>query len=138
MIPLRITLKNFMCYRDKVPTLNLENIQIACLTGDNGHGKTAIFDSITWALWGKSRSRTQEELVHQGQDTMRVDLDFISQSQEYRVTRVHTKSPSNSHGKTELNLSILNGEIPVSIMGNTIRDTEQKIINLLHHQLIQL
>ncbi len=132
MIPLRITLKNFMCYRDKVPTLNLENIQIACLTGDNGHGKTAIFDSITWALWGKSRSRTQEELVHQGQDTMRVDLDFLSQSQEYRVTRVHTKSPSSSHGKTELNLSILNGEIPVSIMGNTIRDTEQKIINLLN------
>ena len=63
---------------------------------------------------------------------MRVDLDFISQGQEYRVTRVHTKSPSSSHGKTELNLSILNGEIPVSIMGNTIRDTEQKIINLLN------
>ena len=132
MIPLRITLKNFMCYRDKVPTLNLENIQIACLTGNNGHGKTAIFDSITWALWGKSRSRTQEELVHQGQDNMRVDLDFISQGQEYRVTRVHTKSHSSSNGKTELNLSILNGQIPVSIMGNTIRDTEQKIINLLN------
>lgn len=121
-----------MCYRDEVPTLNLENIQVACLTGDNGHGKTAIFDSITWALWGKSRSRTQEELVHQGQDTMRVDLDFLSQSQEYRVTRVHTKSPSSSNGKTELNLSILNGKNPVSIMGNTIRDTEQKIINLLN------
>ncbi|MEC9278617.1 MAG: AAA family ATPase, partial [Chloroflexota bacterium] len=121
-----------MCYREGVPTLNLENIEIACLTGDNGHGKTALLDSITWAIWGKARARTQEELVHQGQRTMRVDLDFSSHDQTYRVTRIHSKSITGSAGKTELNLSILKDDIPVSIMGNTIRDTEQQIIDLLH------
>ncbi|SUZ97310.1 uncharacterized protein METZ01_LOCUS50164, partial [marine metagenome] len=132
MIPLRLTVENFMCYREGVPTLNLENIEIACLTGDNGHGKTALLDSITWAIWGKARARTQEELVHQGQRTMRVDLDFSSHDQTYRVTRIHSKSITGSAGKTELNLSILKDDIPVSIMGNTIRDTEQQIIDLLH------
>lgn len=121
-----------MCYREGVPTLDLENVEIACLTGDNGHGKTALLDSITWAIWGKARARTQEELVHQGQRTMRVDLDFSSHDQIYRVTRIHSKSTTGSAGKTELNLSILKDGVPVSIMGNTIRDTEQQIIDLLH------
>ena len=132
MIPLRLTIENFMCYREGVPTLDLENVEIACLTGDNGHGKTALLDSITWAIWGKARARTQEELVHQGKRTMRVDLDFSSHDQIYRVTRIHSKSTTGSAGKTELNLSILKDGMPVSIMGNTIRDTEQQIIDLLH------
>ncbi len=132
MIPLRLTIENFMCYREGVPTLDLENVEIACLTGDNGHGKTALLDSITWAIWGKARARTQEELVHQGKRTMRVDLDFSSHDQIYRVTRIHSKSTTGSAGKTELNLSILKEGMPVSIMGNTIRDTEQQIIDLLH------
>ena len=132
MIPIRLTLENFMCYREGVPTLDLEDIHIACLSGDNGHGKTALLDSITWALWGKARSRTQEELVHQGQRTMRVELDFSANNQMYRVTRIHTRSVSGSQGKTDLNLSVLNDDSSTSLMGNTIRDTEEQINNLIH------
>ena len=132
MIPLRLTLENFMCYRQGLPTLNLENVHVACLSGDNGNGKTALLDSITWVLWGKARARTQEELIHQGQTSMSVELDFLANDQEYRVTRVHSRSRGSGSGKTELNLAVLNGKQPTSIMGNTIRDTEQQIINLLH------
>ena len=132
MIPLRLTLENFMCYRQGLPTLNLENVHVACLSGDNGNGKTALLDSITWVLWGKARARTQEELIHQGQISMSVELDFLANDQEYRVTRVHSRSRGSGSGKTELNLAVLNGKQPTSIMGNTIRDTEQQIINLLH------
>jgi len=132
LIPLRLTLENFMCYRQGLPTLNLENVHVACLSGDNGNGKTALLDSITWVLWGKARARTQEELIHQGQTSMSVELDFLANDQEYRVTRVHSRSRGSGSGKTELNLAVLNGKQPTSIMGNTIRDTEQQIINLLH------
>ena len=132
MIPLRLTLENFMCYRQGLPTLNLENVHVACLSGDNGNGKTALLDSITWVLWGKARARTQEELIHQGQTSMSVELDFLANDQEYRVTRLHSRSRGSGSGKTELNLAVLNGNQPTSIMGNTIRDTEQQIINLLH------
>ena len=65
-----------MCYRDAVPTLNFNNIHVACLSGDNGHGKSALLDSITWALWGQSRTRTQDELIHQGLNDMMVELEF--------------------------------------------------------------
>ena len=132
MIPLRLTLENFMCYRQGLPTLSLEGIHVACLSGDNGNGKTALLDSITWALWGKARARTQEELIHQGQTSMSVELDFLANGQEYRVTRVHSRSRGSGSGKTELNLAVLSGDQPTSIMGNTIRDTEQQIVNLLH------
>ena len=120
-----------MCYGTNVPDLNLENIHVACLSGNNGHGKTAILDSITWVLWGKSRTRTQEELVHQGQQSMTVEMEFSSQSQRYRVTRTLSISKSGSN-KTELNLSVLENGNAISIMGDTIRDTEQKIIELIH------
>ena len=61
MIPLKLQLRNFMCYRD--PTvLDFTGIHLACLTGDNGHGKSALLDAITWALWGKARARHDDEL----------------------------------------------------------------------------
>jgi len=39
MIPVSLTVRNFMCYRDDVPALNFGGIHIACLSGDNGNGK---------------------------------------------------------------------------------------------------
>ena len=66
MIPLKLTLKNFLSYRDNVPTLDLEGIHVACLCGQNGHGKSALLDSMTWALWGKARGKNQSELIHYG------------------------------------------------------------------------
>ena len=120
-----------MCYRTNVPTLNLESFHVACLSGNNGHGKTALLDSITWALWGKSRARTQEELIHQGQRNMRVELEFMAQDQRYKVTRIYGRSNQSSTGKTELNLSVLSGTDYSSLMGNTIRDTEAIIIDLV-------
>ena len=132
MIPLQISIENFMCYKERLDELNLEDIHVACLSGKNGHGKTALLDAITWVLWGKSRARTQNELLHQGENSMQVILDFASQTQKYRVTRIHTKGKGSSSGKTELNLEILLNGSATSIMGNTIRDTEHKIIKLLN------
>ena len=83
MIPLKLTVKNFMCYRDNVPMLDLQGIHVACLCGDNGHGKSALLDSITWALWGQARARTHDELVHQGLDNMAVELEFSASVQRY-------------------------------------------------------
>ena len=51
MIPLKLTLHNFLCYRDPAP-LDFSGLHLACLSGNNGHGKTALLDAMTWALWG--------------------------------------------------------------------------------------
>ena len=132
MIPLRLTVKNFMCYADDVPTLDVEGVHVACLCGDNGHGKTALLDAITWALWGNSRARTQEELVHQGQQDMAVELDFLARDQRYRVSRRHSRSARSRQGTTILELQVAsrNGFQPIT--GNSVRDTEAQIRDILN------
>ena len=62
---------------------------------------------------------------------MRVELEFMAQDQRYKVTRIYGRSNQSSTGKTELNLSVLSGTDYSSLMGNTIRDTEAIIIDLV-------
>ena len=132
MIPLQLTLKNFMCYRDNAPVLDLEPLHVACLCGQNGHGKTALLDAITWALWGHARARTQEELVHQGERDMSVDLEFMARDQRHRVSRRHSRSTRGGQGSTILELQVSSGNGFRPISGNTLRETETRINDLLH------
>ncbi len=119
-----------MCYRDNVPELDLHSIHVACLCGDNGHGKSALLDSITWALWGKSRARTHDELVHQGRSDMAVDLEFSAGAQRYRVSRRYSRRSSQGHTVLEFQVSSGNGFTPVTL--NSVRETEEHIRNTLH------
>ena len=121
-----------MCYRDDVPSLELENIHLACLCGDNGHGKTALLDAMTWALWGQARARTQDELIHQGQQDMAVELDFAARDQRYRVSRKHSRSGGGRQGATLLELQVSSGNGYRPITGNTIKETEARIKDLVH------
>ena len=132
MIPLRLTVKNFMCYRDNVPTLDLEGIHVACLCGDNGHGKTALLDAITWVLWGQARARTQEELVHQGQQDMAVELEFMARDQRYRVSRRHSRSARSRQGTTILELQVSSEDGFRPVTGNSVRETEARVRGILH------
>ena len=131
MIPLKLTVRNFMCYRDDVPPLDLDGVHVACLCGDNGHGKSALLDAMTWALWGEARARTQEELIHQGRSDMAVELDFKAREQTYRVSRKYSRTPRGSQS-TLLELQVLTDDGGRPITGNTVRDTEARIRDLLN------
>ena len=87
MIPLKLSLKNFLSYRTPVPVLDLEGIHVASLCGENGHGKSAILDAITWSLWGQARAKTQAELIYHGEDEMQVELEFLAAHGKYKVSR---------------------------------------------------
>ena len=119
-----------MCYREP-PILDLESIQIACLCGPNGHGKSALLDAITWALWGETRARTQDELIHQGQTDMSVELDFSARDRIYRVCRRHSRKRGRQ-GATILELQVQSNGQMVPITGNTVRETEADIRGLIH------
>ena len=67
MVPVKLSIKNFMCYRDNVALLSFSGVHVACLCGGNGSGKSALLDVMSWALWGKSRARSADELVHVGE-----------------------------------------------------------------------
>jgi len=74
-----------MCYRQA--QLNFAGVRVACLAGENGAGKSALLDAITWTLWGKSRARRDDELIRLGEDEMAVEFTFDLGGQAYRVLR---------------------------------------------------
>ena len=152
MIPLKLTLENFKCYRRDVPTLHLEGVHIACLCGGNGHGKSSLLDAIAWALWGEAVHRPQEELVHLGEQDMRVELEFEVggtadvKGQHYRVIRRYARGSGRTRaGATSLELQVApSSEVPPqgetseeggsefrSISGNSVRETEAQVRKLV-------
>ena len=128
MIPLKLRVHNFMCYRDNVPPLDLRGIHLACLTGDNGHGKSALLDAMTWALWGKARVSRDDQLIHLGQTEMEVELEFELGPHRYRVIRKR----DSRRGKTVLELQGWADGRYLPLTEPTMRQTQAKIIDLLH------
>ena len=128
MIPLQLRVQNFMCYRDDVPPLDFEGIHLACLTGANGHGKSALLDAMTWALWGKARAKHDDELIHLGQSEMEVEFSFDLGGTVYRVIR---KRDSSKRGRTILDLQVNHDGTFRSIAEPGVRATQGTIIRLL-------
>ncbi len=127
MIPLKLQLRNFMCYRDPMP-LDLRGIHLACLAGDNGHGKSALLDAITWSLWGKARARYDDELVSSGQTEMEVDLEFQLGDAHYRVIR---KRELGKRSRGSLDLQIKDDGHFRSFTASTQRETQARINGIL-------
>ena len=133
MIPVKLALRNFMPYRDSVPSLDFTAIHTVSISGSNGNGKSALIDAMTWALWGKSRARSDDDLIHLERDETEVEFDFAVGEQAYRVIRKHAR-PKRQRGSGQSSLDLLvagNGDFRV-ISGTSIRETEQKIKDTLH------
>lgn len=135
MIPLQIKLRNFLSYGAHVQTIDFEPFHLICLSGKNGHGKSALLDAITWALWGHARktsatAKADEGLLRLGQTHMSVTFDFMCGGKKYRVQREFVLSSGKSH--TELHFGILNETTTfTSLSEKTSRATQQKIIDTL-------
>lgn len=131
MIPLKLTLKNFLSYGPTVTTVDFEPYQLMCLSGKNGHGKSALLDAITWTLWGHARKtggvpRADEQLIHLGQSNMLVIFEFMSNQQRYRVRREVTIS----HARLLSTLDFGHIQTDTSIKPlteKTIRATQERI-----------
>ncbi|MBI3040378.1 MAG: SMC family ATPase [Chloroflexi bacterium] len=133
MIPIKLAVRNFMPYGDNVPALHFSGIHVASICGNNGNGKSALIDAMTWALWGKTRAKSDDDLIHLGQTEMAVEFDFAVGQQAYRVIRKHAKPKRRrASGQSSLDLLIASGDGFKVISGDGIRQTEQKIVALLH------
>lgn len=133
MIPLKLSMRNFMCYRDNVPPLNFDGIHIACICGNNGNGKSSLIDAMTWALWGKARAKSDDELIHLGQNEMEVEFDFAVGEQKYRIIRKHARPKRRGRsGQSLLDFQIATPEGFRSISGDSKDQTQRKIIDVLH------
>lgn len=90
MIPLRLELTNFLSYR-QTAALDFEGLHLACIAGLNGAGKSSILDGLTWALFGQSRSKNDDDVVNRlaarNNEEARVLFDFSLDGQIYRILR---------------------------------------------------
>ena len=125
MIPLQLTLKNFLSYRDA--TLNFRGLHTACICGANGAGKSSLLEAITWAIWGKSRAATEDDVINGGGKNVRVDFDFSCNEQNYRVIRSRTRGRSSS---LEFQIETQAGNFR-SITAKGLRATQEEIISCL-------
>src|SRR2546421_1789977 len=133
MVPTRLTLRNFMSYGDERTVLELAGMHVACLSGDNGNGKSALLDAMTYALWGKTRASgsqasSEDDLVRLGADDMEVELEFRLGEDSYRAVR--KRSRARRTGDWQLHLFDSGGEWrPVG--GSGVRETEKHLARLL-------
>jgi exonuclease SbcC len=104
MIPLTLSVKNFLSYGENTATLDFREFSVACLSGRNGHGKSALIDALTWALWGRCRVKNKEEVIKRGAADARVELEFESEGIRYRILRSISKKKGGSQGSLDLHV----------------------------------
>jgi len=136
MIPLKLSLKNFLSYGEPAHEINFEPYNLICFSGKNGHGKSALLDALTWALWGQARklggvSRADEALIRLGQQEMAVSCDFLCHDQRYTVRR----ELSYYYGKTKITLECglfdTEKNIVVPLTEKSVRLTQEKIEKII-------
>lgn len=86
-----------MSYADA--TLDLTSVPVACLSGLNGAGKSALLDAVTWSLWECARA-SSDEVMRIGEKESWVDLTFLHENRTYRVRRGRMKGGGKSGGKS--------------------------------------
>jgi exonuclease SbcC len=88
MIPKRVKLKGFLCYKDE-QEVSFDGAALWMLAGRNGSGKSSVFDAVTYALFGQHRGGGQDahELINKDSDRAAVEFDFVLDGQHYQAYR---------------------------------------------------
>lgn len=128
MIPTRLELHNFGAI--DTADVDLSTVDLAAVVGPNGAGKSTTFTiAPLWALFGSSKNGCPiDSLVKLGTSDASVTLEFEHRGEMYRAHRTRSV---NGRGKSSLELQKQENGAWASISGTTIRETEEKIRDLL-------
>jgi exonuclease SbcC len=119
MIPLHLSLTGFLSYRDPVE-IDFTQIDLACISGHNGAGKSSLLDAITWAMFGQARKR-DDSLINSASSAAEVSLTFEYESNVYRVQRTLPRGKT-----TVLEFHILQNRDQLRNTQNAIQDAVWK------------
>jgi len=138
MIPVRLELQNFLSYGTEAPALDFNSFDVACLSGGNGEGKSALLDAMTWAVWGEARKssgkrKPDDELIRIGSRHMEVTFTFDLEGTRYRVTRSFSRSATGKTTSSDLEFQLYNPEEETyrPLTGSTQRETQGRIDDTL-------
>ncbi len=132
MIPHKLQIKNFLSYGPELQTIDFSPYHLICLSGKNGHGKSALLDAITWAIWGQARktpgsAKPDQGLLHLGQTQMMVILDFSLGDNLYRVRREYAQTYGKPYANLEFGMIDPDTNTIIPLTDKTIRLTQAKI-----------
>ena len=134
MVPVRLELKNFLSYGTEAPALEFDHFDVACLSGGNGEGKSALLDAMTWAVWGEARKssgrrKPDEELIRIGTRHMQVAFTFDLDGTRYRVVRSFSRSETGKTTSSDLEFQLKDaaGDEYRPLTGATQRETQSRI-----------
>src|SRR5581483_2140424 len=86
MIPIHLRISGFLSYRDPAE-VDFTTFDLACISGQNGAGKSSLLDAITWSLFGEARAKDKDSLVNLQSKTAEVAFTFSYEENIYRVIR---------------------------------------------------
>jgi len=124
VIPLRLKLSGFLSYRDPVE-VDFSSFNLACISGQNGAGKSSLLDAMTWVLFGQARKR-DESVINLQSTVAEVTFTFAYENNQYRVIR------SLARKKTPLlEFQVLDGSEWRPLTEHTNRETQARIEQVL-------
>ncbi len=125
MIPLKLRIAGFLSYREPVE-LDFTGFDLACISGQNGAGKSSLLDALTWALFGEARGKDKDALINLGSKAAEVALTFKYEENIYRVQRTTPRGKS-----TVLEFQIRDGEDWRPLTEKSARETQARIGQIL-------
>src|SRR5688572_345434 len=126
MIPINLRISGFLSYLDPVE-LDFSLIEVACISGHNGAGKSSLLDAITWSLFGEARGKSND-VINLNPEVKAAEVIFIFKHEEntYRVQRTLPRNKS-----TLLEFQIRNDDTWRALTEKTTRDTQARIEQIL-------
>jgi len=96
MIPLHLRIAGFLSYRDPVE-LDFNSFDLACISGQNGAGKSSLLDAMTWVLFGEARGKSAD-VINLNQDVKAAEaaLTFAYEGNTFRVIRTLPRGKSTA------------------------------------------
>lgn len=121
----------FLSYKEPVE-IDFTSFDLACISGNNGAGKSAILDAITWALFGRARKH-DESIINLESTRAEVIFIFHYEGNQYRIIR---GNPRGGVKSVEFQIlqekgSATDNPAWLPLTERTLRETDQKIEGVL-------
>ena len=130
MIPVSLSISGFLSYQQPAE-IDFTSFDLACISGQNGSGKSSILDAMTWALFGRARKH-DESVINIQSEAAQVSLTFEYEGNLYRVIRTNPRGKTSSlefHIARPGSNGTPDGWKPLT--ESSLRETDLKIVEVL-------